>query len=220
MSWKIADVERFLRSVRTIPDASARLGDMAASVLAADLGGHDLVGLIAVDKTSALDAMMKKVTVRIGNQAGKEYGLTMHQAIVPPEETLNSVMAGIVIHRRGQLKYRFRAGGREFARSVADIINKHRRGVASVFLYEEAFGRSDRIHWLIHLRDLSVHDSLIDMRAAMTPEVAEVYSRQGIPKEGGSGDWSRTFLDATLEDVALTLTAQHWNMYAKKTPDK
>ena len=57
VSWKIADVERFLRSVRTIPDASARLEDMAASILAAELGGHDLVGLIAVDKTSALDAI-------------------------------------------------------------------------------------------------------------------------------------------------------------------
>ena len=39
VSWRIADVERFLRTVRTIPDASARLEDMAASVLAAELGG-------------------------------------------------------------------------------------------------------------------------------------------------------------------------------------
>ena len=87
-----------------------------------------------------------------------------------------------------------------------------------MFLYEEAFGRSDRIHWLIHLRDLSANDSLIDMRAAMTPEVAEVNSRQWISKEEGGGDWSRMFIDATLEDVALT--PQHWNMYATKAPDK
>src|SRR5437764_11564289 len=32
VGWKIADVDRFLKSVRTIPDASARLEDMAASV--------------------------------------------------------------------------------------------------------------------------------------------------------------------------------------------
>ncbi|MHC5543339.1 SPFH domain-containing protein, partial [Singulisphaera rosea] len=36
VNWRIADVERFLRSVRTMPDASARLEDMAASVLAAE----------------------------------------------------------------------------------------------------------------------------------------------------------------------------------------
>ena len=50
VSWKIADVERFLRSVRTLPDASARLEDMAASVLAAELGGHDLAGLVKVER--------------------------------------------------------------------------------------------------------------------------------------------------------------------------
>ena len=44
VSWRIADVERFLRTVRTLPDARARLEDMAASVLAAELGVHDLAG--------------------------------------------------------------------------------------------------------------------------------------------------------------------------------
>src|SRR5947209_9801701 len=69
VSWKIADVERFLRSVRTIPDASARLEDLAASVLAAELGGHDLASLVKVERDSALDALMKDVTGRIGDQA-------------------------------------------------------------------------------------------------------------------------------------------------------
>ena len=61
-SWRIADVERFLRTVRTMPDASARLEDMAASVLAAELGGRELAGLVAVGERSALDAMMSDVT--------------------------------------------------------------------------------------------------------------------------------------------------------------
>src|SRR5205085_8446697 len=54
-SWRIADVERFLRTVRTIPDASARLEDMAASVLAAELGEHELGGFVTVGDRSALD---------------------------------------------------------------------------------------------------------------------------------------------------------------------
>lgn len=141
-----------------------------------------------------------------------------HQTSVPPEDTLNSVTAGIVIHRTGQLKYEFRAEGRQFARAVAEIINVNQRGIASVFLYEEAFGRSDRIHWLIHLKDLSAYYSLIDMRAAMTPEVAAVYGKQWISEEKGGGDWSRMFIDATLEDMALT--PQHWNMYATQMPQK
>lgn len=137
-----------------------------------------------------------------------------HQTKVPPDETLNSATAGIIIHRTGQLQYRFRAQGRQFARAVADTINEHQRGVASVFLYEEAFGRSDRIHWLIHLRDLSSYYTLIDMHSAMTVDVAEVYSRQWIPADEGGGGWSRMFVNATIEDVALT--PQHWNMYATK----
>src|SRR5439155_18870935 len=62
VSWKIDDVERFLKSVRTMPDASARLEDMAASVLAAELGGHDLTALVRVDRDSGLDTLMKDVT--------------------------------------------------------------------------------------------------------------------------------------------------------------
>ena len=58
VSWRIADVERFLRTVRTLPDASARLEDMAASVLAAELGVHDLAGLVNVGDRSLLDTMM------------------------------------------------------------------------------------------------------------------------------------------------------------------
>src|SRR4051812_45090581 len=75
VSWRIGDVERFLQSIRTLPDASARLEDMAASVLAAELGGHDLSGLVRVDQDSALDAMMKDVAARIADQASREYGL-------------------------------------------------------------------------------------------------------------------------------------------------
>lgn len=140
-----------------------------------------------------------------------------HQTSVPAAETLNTATAGIILHRTGQLKYEFRSEGRQFARAVAEIINKNQQGIASVFLYEEAFGRSDRIHWLIHLRDLSAYYSLIDMRAAMIPEVAEVYGRQWIPPEKGGGNWSRIFIDATLQDLALT--PQHWNMYATKAPE-
>src|SRR5262249_28768857 len=76
-SWKITDVERFLKSVRTMPDASQRLEDMAASVLAAELGGHELAALVKVDRESALDGLMKDVTARIGEQAAREYGLNV-----------------------------------------------------------------------------------------------------------------------------------------------
>ena len=52
LAWRIANVDRFLRSVRTLPDASARLEDLAASILAAELGGKDLSDLVKVGETS------------------------------------------------------------------------------------------------------------------------------------------------------------------------
>src|SRR3954449_5936439 len=58
ISWKIEDVDRFLKSVRTLPIAAARLEDMAASVLAAELGGRDLADLVKVGESSAIGAMM------------------------------------------------------------------------------------------------------------------------------------------------------------------
>ena len=74
-SWRIADVERFLRTVRTMPDASARLEDMAAAVLAAELGGRELGQLVSVGDRSLLDAMTGDVTRRVAEQAAQEYGL-------------------------------------------------------------------------------------------------------------------------------------------------
>src|SRR5262245_10554765 len=68
LGWKIADVDRFLKSVRTIPDASARLEDMAASVLAAELGGRDLGELVRVGTGPALGALLDQAGARIGEQ--------------------------------------------------------------------------------------------------------------------------------------------------------
>ncbi|MGC4806674.1 DUF6039 family protein [Micromonospora sp. DT233] len=135
-----------------------------------------------------------------------------HQTTLPPEEILHSGNAGIVIHRWGQLRYGLRAEGRQFARDVAAMINEQQRGEVTVFVYEEAFGRSDRIHWLLHLKSLSSYYSMIDMRAFMKPEVRDVYTRDRIAPEKGGGTWDRMFMDATLTDLALT--PQHWGMHA------
>ena len=120
-SWKIADVEKFLRSVRTLPDASARLEDMAASVLAAELGGHDLVGLVKVERDSALDELMKEVTDRIGDQAGREYGLKVVDVRLRrlnyPEEVRSAVFEQIRSERK-RVAAATRAEGDSQARTI------------------------------------------------------------------------------------------------------
>jgi membrane protease subunit HflC len=129
VSWKIADVERFLKSVRTMPDASARLEDMAASVLAAELGGHDLAALVKVDRESALDALMTEVTGRIGEQAAREYGLTVVDVRLRrlnyPEEVRSAVFEQIRSERK-RVAAATRAEGESQARTIRSAADLER----------------------------------------------------------------------------------------------
>jgi membrane protease subunit HflC len=129
VSWKIADVERFLRSVRTLPDASARLEDMAASTLASELVGHDLTDLIKVGDASALDAMMTAATGRIAEQAAKEYGLTVVDVRLRrlnyPEEVRSAVFEQIRSERK-RVAAATRAEGESQARTIRSAADLER----------------------------------------------------------------------------------------------
>ena len=134
VSWRIADVERFLRSVRTLPDASARVEDMAASVLAAELGGRELTGLVRVDQASALDAMMADVTARVADQASKEYGLHVVDVRLRrlnyPEEVRSAVFEQIRSERR-KVAAKTRAEGESQARAIRSAADLERAKVVS-----------------------------------------------------------------------------------------
>jgi modulator of FtsH protease HflC len=121
VSWRIDDVERFLQSVRTLPDASARLEDMAASVLAAELVRHDLPDMVKVGEGSALDALMSDVTGRIEEQARKEYGLHVVDVRLRrlnyPEEVRSAVFEQIRSERK-RVAAATRAEGESQARTI------------------------------------------------------------------------------------------------------
>jgi membrane protease subunit HflC len=129
VSWKVAEVERFLRSVRTLPDASARLEDMAASVIAAELVGHDLPDLVKIDEESAIDIMMNQVTSRVAEQAGKEFGLAVVDVRLRrlnyPEEIRESVFEQIRSERR-RVAAATRAEGESQARTIRSAADLER----------------------------------------------------------------------------------------------
>jgi len=129
VSWRIADVERFLRTVRTVPDASARLEDMAASVLAAELGVHDLTGLVNVGERSMLDATMSALTERVGEQAAREYGLEVVavrlRRLNYPEEVRSAVFEQIRSERQ-RVAAATRAEGESQARVVRSAADRER----------------------------------------------------------------------------------------------
>lgn len=138
-----------------------------------------------------------------------------HQTSQPPTDSFHSANCGIIMHRTGELKYEFRAEGRQFARALTESWNDTLGGLATIFLYEEAFGLSDRIHWFIHLKQLSTYYNLMGLRARTDPKAREAFTKQWVAPEKGGGGWERMFVQGSLQDMALT--PQHWGMYATKT---
>jgi membrane protease subunit HflC len=132
VSWRIADVERFLRTARTVPDARARLEDMAASVLAAELGLHDLAGLVNVGERSLLDTMMSTLTQRVGEQAAREYGLEVVavrlRRLNYPEEVRSAVFEQIRSERQ-RVAAVTRAEGESQARVIKSAADRERAAV-------------------------------------------------------------------------------------------
>jgi hypothetical protein len=129
----------------------------------------------------------------------------------PADRILHSANSGVVLHRVGQLKYKFRSEGRKFAREVAESINNKIGDEATVFLYEEVFGAQDRIHWLTHLKSIKTYLKLLELHVR-DEEVRNLYFKERIPPEHGGGTWAELFVEGSLVDTALT--PQHWGMYA------
>lgn len=117
------------------------------------------------------------------------------QTAQPEGRILHSGNAGIVLLRSATIGYGFRPEARLIARELVETIDKTLEGEASAFTYREAFG-SDRIHWLIHLRDLTSYQRLLEQDA---------FGDDGRPG---------TFVDGSVHDIALT--PHHWGLYATR----
>lgn len=129
VGWAIADVDRFLQAVRTPEDAAARLEDMAASVLAAELGGHDLDSLVHVGETSALQTLADAARARIAEGASREYGLKVIdlrlRRLNYPEEVRSAVFEQIRSERQ-RVAAATRAEGESQARQIRSAADLER----------------------------------------------------------------------------------------------
>jgi hypothetical protein len=110
----------------------------------------------------------------------------------PSDLVLHSANAGIVIHRVAQIGYGVRAQARRYAWDLAAAANRQLAGDVTVFVYEEAFGATDRLHWLLHLKDLTSYRRLLELDQLMD-------------------DANGLFVEATMADTALT--PHHWGLY-------
>ncbi|WP_059006319.1 DUF6039 family protein [Streptomyces specialis] len=123
------------------------------------------------------------------------------QSRLEPARLLHSVNAPFTVHRRVRVPYRLREEARGFWYAWAARVTEALPGRASAFLYEEMWGRQDRLHLLVHLAGPEVWREILDL-PAHDPVIGELLAR---PVAGGpDGDaepWHRALLDGTLTDT-------------------
>ena len=208
VSWKIADVRRFLRSVRTVSDASARLEDMAASVLASELVRHDLTELVRVGMGSALDDLMSDVTRRIAGEAAGEFGLTVVDVRLRrlnyPEEVRSAVFEQIRSERK-RVAAATRAEGESQARAVRSAADLDRAKTLAeadadaIRLVGEGEAQAARIAGDAHaadpgfyrfLKTLETYRAALDSRTTLVLSAESAFLRlltQGVPEPPPAG---------------------------------
>jgi len=127
------------------------------------------------------------------------------QTAVPPEKILHTANSGVVMRRTADFDHQFRAEARVFARTIAETVNLNATGVATVFLYEEDFGRMDRVHWYIHMRTLADYYVLMGLDARTDPDAPRAsYIQDWISMDKGGGSWERMLIQGSVRDVGLT----------------
>jgi hypothetical protein len=126
----------------------------------------------------------------------------MYQGPQPRDQQLNSANAGAVILRSADVRYEFREEGRQFAYDWQTHLNATLPGQVTSYLYEQTWGRQDRIHWLIHLRELEDYRAVseVDRGEGMQKEV---YDRERAPQSKGGGAWDRLFIPTSINDVLM-----------------
>ena len=125
-----------------------------------------------------------------------------NQTLLPVEQQLHSGNAGAIIMRSGNVKYEFREEGRLFWWDWEETVNQALPGTVTCFMYEETFGQQDRIHCLIHLRDLPDYKALAALDRS--PEFQErIYHRQRIHESKGGGTWEKLFVPGTISETLL-----------------
>lgn len=128
------------------------------------------------------------------------------QTTVPAADLLHSANSALTLHRVGQARYAVRDEARVFLYEWAGAVNEAFVGRATAFLFEEMWGRQDRLHLLIHLSSLDAYEELTHF-AETAPQMRDLLARQWIPVFKGGGTWEHLFVDGSITDSLLAPAA-------------
>ncbi|MBO3744817.1 hypothetical protein J5X84_01965 [Streptosporangiaceae bacterium NEAU-GS5] len=122
-----------------------------------------------------------------------------YQTTQPQDTQLNSANAGAIVLRTGDAKYEYREQARRFLYDWSSHLNDALPGRATAFIYEQTWGRQDRLHCLIHLRGLEDYRLVQDADRGETMH-KQVYDVERVP---GGGGWDQLFAPGSIHDVVL-----------------
>jgi hypothetical protein len=124
------------------------------------------------------------------------------QTTQEPEQQLHSANALLTLHRVGQAKHEFRKEARLFAFAWQNYVNERLAGKVTSYLYEETFGRMDSLHWMVHLRDFSAYEELMELERT-DDAFHKLMARDYVSAAKGGGGWGRAYLDGSVQDTLL-----------------
>ena len=139
-TWKITDPVEFMKTVKDVAGARARLTDIVSSELGVAFGQYDLSSLVTDEKGKMkLPEMMEKVT-RISNDKVKEYGIAVTDVRVKvlnfPEKNKLSVFQRMRAERE-RIARKYRSEGTEEASKIRAQADKEKKVILSQ-AYEKA----------------------------------------------------------------------------------
>jgi modulator of FtsH protease HflC len=139
--WRIADPLAFYTTVRTEAGARARLDDVAASVMRAELANQDFDKAISSER----ELIMERVAARAAEQA-QGFGIEVVDVRLKradlPQEVQDSVFARMVAER-SRIASRYRSEGAEAAAKIRGEAEKER-----TIILAEAYEKSQRLRGL------------------------------------------------------------------------
>jgi membrane protease subunit HflC len=181
-AWKITEPVGFMKTVKDIAGAQARLTDIVSSELGVAFGQYDLTSLITTDKEKTkLTEMMSKVT-RISDEKVKEYGMTIVDVKVKvlsfPEKNKLSVFQRMRAERE-RIARKYRSEGTEEASKIRAEADKEKTIILSqayekaqklrgegdaqaIRIYADAFQKDPEFYEF--LRSLEAYEKFIDSK--------------------------------------------------------
>lgn len=192
-TWKVTEPVQFMKTVKDVSGARARLTDIVSSELGVSFGQYDLSSLVTAEEGKMkLPEMMEKVT-RISNNKVREYGMAVTDVRVKvlnfPEKNKLSVFQRMRAERE-RIARKYRSEGTEEASKIRAQADKEKKVILSqayekaqilkgdgdaqaIKIYADAFQKDPEFYKF--LRSLEAYEKFIDEKTTtILPSDADI----------------------------------------------